>query len=58
MSVRINELLEYVRGGRIMEAMQEFYDESVVMAEPMYGETNGLKANLDREQKFVDSVKE
>lgn len=58
MAVRINELLEYVRGGRIMEAMQEFYDESVVMAEPMYDETVGLKANLDREQNFVNSVKE
>jgi len=58
MAVRINELLEYIRSGRIMEAMEEFYADDVVMTEPMYGATNGLKANLEREQKFVDSVAE
>lgn len=58
MSVRINELLEYVRGGRIMDAMKEFYAEDTVMTEPAYGDTVGLAANLEREQGFVDSVKE
>ena len=57
-NVRINELLEYIRNGKIMEAMQEFYADNVVMEEPMYGKTIGLKANLEREQKFVDSVAE
>ena len=56
--VRIQELLEYVQQGRIMDAMREFYAEDVVMEEPMYGTTPGLEANLEREQKFVDSVKE
>ena len=56
--VRIHELLEYVQQGRIMDAMREFYAEDVVMEEPMYGTTPGLQANLEREQKFVDSVKE
>lgn len=56
--VRIHELLEYVRSGRIMDAMREFYADDVVMEEPMYGRTEGLAANLEREQKFVDSVKE
>jgi hypothetical protein len=54
--VRIHELLEYVRNGRIMDAMQEFYADNVVMEEPAYGRTVGLAANLEREQKFVDSV--
>ncbi|MEM1353312.1 MAG: SnoaL-like domain-containing protein [Planctomycetota bacterium] len=56
-NVRIHELLDYIRQGRIMDAMREFYAENVVMTEPAYGDTVGLEANLEREQKFVDSVK-
>ena len=56
-NVRIHELLDYVRQGRIMDAMKEFYADDVVMTEPAYGDTVGLAANLEREQKFVDSVK-
>ncbi|MBX2853215.1 MAG: nuclear transport factor 2 family protein [Phycisphaeraceae bacterium] len=56
-NVRIHELLDYVRQGRIMDAMKEFYHDDIVMTEPAYGDTVGLAANLDREQKFVDSVK-
>lgn len=56
--VRIHELLEYVRNGRIMEAMEEFYADDVVMEEPAYGKTVGLAANLERERKFVESVAE
>lgn len=57
-NVRIHELLDYIRKGRIMEAMHEFYDEEVVMEEPAYGKTVGLHANLVREQQFVDSIAE
>lgn len=56
-NVRIHELLDYIRNGRIMDAMKEFYADDVVMTEPAYGQTVGLAANLEREQKFVDSVK-
>jgi len=56
-NIRIHELLDTVQNGRIMDAMKEFYAEEVVMTEPAYGETVGLAANLEREQKFVDSVK-
>ena len=56
--IRIHELLDYVRNGKIMEAMKEFYADDVVMEEPRYGKTVGLAANIEREQKFVDSVKE
>lgn len=55
-NTRIHELLDYVRDGRIMDAMSEFYADQVVMEEPAYGKTVGLAANLEREQKFVDSV--
>ena len=41
-----------------MDAMHEFYAENVVMEEPMYGRTEGLAANLTREEGFVNSVKE
>lgn len=57
-NVRINELLDYVGRGRIMDAMKEFYADDVVMEEPAYGKTVGLAANLEREEKFVASVKE
>ena len=57
-NVRINELLDYVRQGRIMDAMREFYADDVIMEEPAYGQTVGLATNLEREQKFVESVKE
>ena len=56
--VRINDLLDYIRNGRIMDAMREFYADDVVMEEPANGATVGLSANLVREQKFVDSVAE
>jgi len=57
-NVRIHELLDYVREGRVMDAMREFYADEVVMEEPAYGQTVSLAKNLAREQAFVDSVKE
>jgi hypothetical protein len=57
-NVRIHELLGYIQEGRIMDAMKEFYADDVIMEEPMYGKTVGLAANLEREQNFVNSVKE
>ncbi len=56
-NVRIDELLDYVRNGRIMDAMREFYADDVVMTEPKHT-TEGLEANLEREQEFVDGVAE
>lgn len=57
-NVRLEELLGYIAQGRIMDAMNEFYADSVVMEEPMYGRTEGLAANLTREEGFVNSIKE
>jgi ketosteroid isomerase-like protein len=57
-NVRIHELLDYVQQGRIMDAMNEFYAEDVVMEEPLHGTTVGLAANLAREEQFLASVKE
>ena len=58
LQTRIEDLLDYIRTGRIMDAMHEFYDDSLTMTEPAYGDTVGLAANIIREQAFVDSVKE
>jgi len=57
-NVRIHQLLEYIANGRIMDAMNEFYADDVVMEEPAHGKTVGLAANLEREQQFVAGVKE
>jgi hypothetical protein len=57
-NVRLHELLDYISNGKIMDAMTEFYADDVVMEEPRYGKTEGLQANLHREQQFVDSVAE
>ena len=56
--VRIHDLLDYIRNGRIIDAMHEFYDEKVVMEEPAHGRPEGLSANVEREKQFVASVKE
>lgn len=55
---RVHELLSYIRTGRILDAMTEFYDEHAVMEEPAYGETAGLAANIEREKAFLSQVKE
>lgn len=57
-NVKIHELLDFVRQGRIMDAMRKFYDDECVMEEPAYGKTVGLAANLEREQQFVESIQE
>lgn len=57
-NVRLDDLLSYIREGRVMDAMKEFYADNVVMEEPAYGATKGLEANLAREQQFMDSVKD
>ncbi len=56
-SVRLKELLEYVAQGKILDAMEEFYADEVVMTEPAHA-TDGKAANIERERQFVASVKE
>lgn len=56
-NVRIHDLLDYVRQGKIIEAMQEFYAEGVEMVEPAHSCT-GLAENIEREKQFVASVAE
>jgi ketosteroid isomerase-like protein len=52
----VDQLNSMIQQGLIMEAMQEFYADDVVMAENDAPPTVGLAANLEREQAFVDNT--
>lgn len=53
---RVDTLNTMIRQGRIMEAMEEFYADDVVMCENDAEPTVGLAANLEREQAFVNNT--
>ena len=55
---RLNDLLGYIRQGKIIEAMNEFYDKDTVMQENTNPPTYGLDANIEREKQFMSGVKE
>lgn len=53
---RVADLNTMIQQGRILEAMNEFYADDVVMSENDADATVGLEANLAREKDFVDST--
>jgi ketosteroid isomerase-like protein len=53
---RVQQLVRYVKAGRIPEAIEEFYAEGVAMQENRQSPTVGKAANLARERAFGDSV--
>jgi len=53
---RVEKLNSMVLEGKIMDAMNEFYADDVVMAENDNPPTVGLAANLEREQAFVNNT--
>lgn len=55
---RLNELFGYIRQGKIIEAMSEFYDRDTVMQDNANPPKNGLAANIEREKQFLSGVKE
>lgn len=55
---RLNDLLGYIRQGKIIEAMNEFYDKDTVMQENANPPTKGLDTNIEREKQFMSGVKE
>ncbi len=55
---RLEDLFRYIREGRILDAMQEFYAEDVAMQENANTPTVGLAANIEREKQFMSGVKE
>ena len=55
---RLQDLFGYVRQGKIVEAMNEFYDQDTAMQENANPPTKGLAANIEREKQFLNGVKE
>ncbi len=55
---RLNDLINYIRQGKIVEAMNEFYDKDTVMQDNANPPTKGLAANVEREKQFLSGVKE
>ena len=55
---RLEDLFSYIREGRILEAINEFYAEDAVMQENDQLPTVGREANLEREKQFLSTVKE
>lgn len=52
------ELNQMVLQGKILEAFDRFYDESVVMQENAATPTVGKTVNRAREEKFVESIEQ
>jgi len=55
---RLEDLFSYIRDGRILDAITEFYAEKAVMQENALPPTVGREANLEREKEFLSTVKE
>ncbi|NOS82820.1 MAG: nuclear transport factor 2 family protein [Nitrospira sp.] len=55
---RLNDLFGYIRQGKIIEAMSEFYDKETVMQDNANPPTVGQAANVEREKQFLSGVKE
>ncbi len=55
---RLEDLLSYIREGRILDAVNEFYAEGAVMQENSLPPTVGREANLERERQFLSTVKD
>jgi hypothetical protein len=55
---RLEDLFSYIREGRILEAITEFYAEDAAMQENDQSPTVGRESNLEREKQFLSTVKE
>ena len=55
---RLEDLFSYIREGRILDAINEFYAEDAAMQENNLPPTVGREANYEREKQFLSMVKE
>ena len=55
---RLDDLHNHIRQGKVIEAMNEFYDQDTQMQENANPPRKGLAANIAREQEFMNGVKE
>ncbi|QOV88376.1 nuclear transport factor 2 family protein [Humisphaera borealis] len=54
---RVDSLVEYIKTGRILDAMTEFYASDTQMQENGNPPTKGLAENIEREKQFLAQVK-
>jgi ketosteroid isomerase-like protein len=55
---RLQDLHNHIRQGKIIEALNEFYDTDTVMQDNDNPPTKGLAANIEREKLFMSGVQE
>ena len=55
---RVESLIGYIQGGKILDAMTEFYHDDATMQENKNEPRRGLEANIEHEKKFLSQVKE
>ena len=53
---RLQDLHNHIRQGKIIEAMNEFYDTDTVMQDNANPPTKGLGANIEREKPLMCRV--
>ena len=53
---RVQQLVAYVERGQILEAIDEFYADDVVMQDNLNPPTVGKAANLERERAFFSAI--
>lgn len=60
MSLRneVDNLIEHIKTGKILEAMDRFYADNLTMQENRNPPTVGKAANIEREKQFLAMVKE
>jgi ketosteroid isomerase-like protein len=58
LKARVDDLVNHIQQGKILEAMNEFYAPDVAMQENNNPPVTGLDANVEREKQFLASVKE
>ena len=55
---RVDQLVQYIIQGRVIDAMYEFYAPDTQMQENRNPPAVGLEANVEREKQFLAGVKE
>jgi hypothetical protein len=54
---RVHELQDYIKAGRVLDAMKEFYAPNCSMQENNEPPVVGLGPNIEREKQFLAQVK-
>lgn len=54
----VNDLIDHIKQGKIIEAMEKYYDPQVSMRENSKPPTVGLAPNIEREKQFMSQIKE